>query len=63
MPQLPKPQLDRVLAQHYGFTDEELDSIINYEIKYRMRKNDGGDGCDQNLMFHLINVLPAHLRV
>jgi hypothetical protein len=23
-------------AQHYGFTDEELDFIINYEIKYRM---------------------------
>ena len=27
---------DRVLAQHYGFTDEELDFIINYDIKYRM---------------------------
>ena len=26
----------RVLAQHYGFTDEELDCIINYDIKYRM---------------------------
>ncbi len=25
-----------VLAQHYGFTDEELDFIINYDIKYRM---------------------------
>ena len=29
-------QIDRVLAQHYGFTDEELDFIINYDIKYRM---------------------------
>ena len=26
----------RVLAEHYGFTDEELDFIINYDIKYRM---------------------------
>jgi len=25
-----------VLAKHYGFTDEELDFIINYEIKYHM---------------------------
>ena len=23
------------LARHYGFTDEELDFIINYDIKYR----------------------------
>ncbi len=29
-------EIDRVLAQHYGFTDEELDFIINYDIKYRM---------------------------
>ena len=29
-------QIDRVLALHYGFTDEELDFIINYDIKYRM---------------------------
>ena len=28
--------IDRVLAEHYGFTDEELDFIINYDIKYRM---------------------------
>ena len=28
--------IDRVLAQHYGFTAEELDFIINYDIKYRM---------------------------
>jgi hypothetical protein len=31
-------EIDRVLAQHYGFTDEELDFIINYDIKYRMGK-------------------------
>jgi hypothetical protein len=29
-------EIDRVLAQHYGFTDDELDFIINYDIKYRM---------------------------
>ena len=29
-------KIDRLLAQHYGFTDEELDFIINYDIKYRM---------------------------
>ena len=29
-------QIDQILSQHYGFTDEELDFIINYDIKYRM---------------------------
>jgi hypothetical protein len=29
-------QIDSRLAQHYGFTDDELDFIINYDIKYRM---------------------------
>jgi len=29
-------EIDRVLAKHYGFTDAELDFIINYDIKYRM---------------------------
>ena len=29
-------EIDRVLAEHYDFTDEELDFIINYDIKYRM---------------------------
>ena len=29
-------KIDRVLAEHYGFTDEELGFIINYDIKYRM---------------------------
>ena len=29
-------KIDRVLAKHYDFTDEELDFIINYDIKYRM---------------------------
>ncbi len=29
-------EIDCVLAQHYGIEDEELDFIINYDIKYRM---------------------------
>jgi len=29
-------QIDTLLAKHYGFTEEELDYIINYDIKYRM---------------------------
>ena len=36
-------EIDRVLATHYGFTDEELDFIINYDIKYRM-----GDALDDD---------------
>lgn len=38
-PKLSKPiidEIDRVLAKHHGFTDEKLDFIINYDIKYRM---------------------------
>jgi hypothetical protein len=41
-PKLSKPiidEIDRVLAWHYGFTDEELDFIINYDIKYRMGRD------------------------
>ena len=36
-------EIDRVLAKHYGFTDEELDFIINYDIKYRMGQDAGAD--------------------
>ena len=32
-------EIDRVLAKHYAFTDEELDFIINYDIKYRMGRD------------------------
>jgi len=45
-PSLSKPiidEIDQVLAKHYGFTDEELDFIINYDIKYRMGRGAGGD--------------------
>lgn len=33
-------EIDRVLAKHYGLTGEELDFIINYDIKYRMGLKD-----------------------
>jgi len=45
-PRYSKPiidQIDCVLAEHYGFTDEELDFIINYDIKYRMGGEAGED--------------------
>ena len=38
-PRLAQPfmdEIDRVLAHHCGFTDEELDFII-YDIKYRIK--------------------------
>lgn len=41
-PKLSKPiidEIDRIIAQHYGFTGEELDFIINYNIKYRMGRD------------------------
>jgi len=41
-------EIDKVLAEHYGFTDEELDFIINYDIKYRMGKEvEEEDGEDE----------------
>lgn len=38
-PKRSKNKIDTIdvnIARHYGFTDEELDFIINYDIKYRM---------------------------
>ena len=29
-------KIDKMLAKHYSFTDEEIDFLINYNIKYRM---------------------------
>jgi hypothetical protein len=43
-PRLSKPiieEIDAALARHYGFTDEELDFIINYDIKYRLGAQSG----------------------
>lgn len=36
-------EIDTLLAEHYGFTEEELDFIINYDIKYRMGDKLGGE--------------------
>ncbi len=37
-------EIDTVLAEHYGFTEEELDFIINYDIKNLMGKElENGD--------------------
>ena len=30
------PEGQRAVARHYGFTDEEFDYILNYDIKYRL---------------------------
>lgn len=49
-PSLSKPiidKIDTILAKHYGFTDEELDFIINYDIKYRMGKGAGEEEGDE----------------
>jgi len=35
-------EIDVVLAEHYGFSAEELDFIVNYDIKYRL-----GAGADE----------------
>ena len=41
-PRLSKAIIDRVdsvLGEHNGFTDEEWDFIINYDIKHRMGRD------------------------
>ncbi len=32
-------KIDTLLARHYGFTEEELDFILNYDIKYRLGRS------------------------
>lgn len=34
-------EIAAVLAAHYGFTDEELDYLVNYDLKYRLGR--GGE--------------------
>ena len=39
IPRYAKPVIDEIdclLADHYGFTEDELDFIVNYDIKYRL---------------------------
>ena len=33
-------EIDQVLGQYYDFTDKELDFILNYDIKYRLERED-----------------------
>jgi hypothetical protein len=33
-------EIDVVLAKHYGFTEEELDFLVNYDIKYRLGRGE-----------------------
>ena len=45
--------IDQILATHFEFADEELDFILNYDIKYRMGLSDAediesdGDGAEE----------------
>jgi hypothetical protein len=47
---LSKPTLDEIdalLAKHYRLTEEELDHVINYDIKYRMGDElEGGEDAE-----------------
>ncbi len=36
-------EIDAVLAEHYGLTEEELDFIMNYDIKYRLGVDENED--------------------
>ena len=37
-------EIDTILAEHYGFSDVEVDFLVNYDIKYRMgRDAESGD--------------------
>lgn len=40
-------EIDTILGSHYGFTENELDFIINYDIKYRMGKSLFGEADDE----------------
>ncbi len=40
-------EIDRILAKYYEFTQEELDFIINYDIKYRMGRGDNEEGDEE----------------
>jgi hypothetical protein len=37
------PVTRRTLAKHYGFTPEELDFILNYDIKYRLGQDEADE--------------------
>jgi hypothetical protein len=43
-----RSHIDMLLASHYGFTEEELDFIINHDIKYRMGLSGGADAGEKD---------------
>lgn len=40
-------EIDQRIAKKFQLTDEELDSVINYDIKYRMGQNSTDNGTDE----------------
>jgi len=36
-------KIDEVLANYFGLSDQELDFVINYDIKYRVGRDADGD--------------------
>lgn len=36
-------EIERALSTHFGFNPEELDYVLNYDIKYRIGQDDGDD--------------------
>jgi hypothetical protein len=36
-------KIDTIMAEYYGFTVEELDFILNYDIKYRVGIDNDAD--------------------
>jgi len=64
----PNQSGDGVFAKHYGFSDEELDFIINYDIKYRMGASDAEDGdgaskTPQGLTPRCHTLMGKHMRI
>jgi methylase of polypeptide subunit release factors len=49
--------IDALLADHYGFTPEELDFIIHYDHKYRMGKDDGEVDMAEIAIYHVRQAL------
>lgn len=41
-------EIDSILAEHYQFTPEEYDFVVNYDVKYRMGQSDADDGEEED---------------
>src|SRR5207244_6851657 len=63
-PKTSKPildEIDRVLARHYGFTEEELDFILNYDIKYRMGQANADEQEEYFTMPHIFDNIESRM--